>query len=56
MAMKRFELWLPEKLMAQVDAWRDMQGVPAPRAAAIRRLIEIGLAAAAKPEPKKASK
>lgn len=39
----RFELLIPDELMARVDEWRQQQTVPPTRAAAIRHLIESGL-------------
>lgn len=39
----------PAELLAEIDKWREEQAVLPPRAAAIRRLIELGLEAARQP-------
>jgi hypothetical protein len=53
MKTERFEMRWPAELLAQVDEWRGQQPVLPPRAAAIRRLIEIGLEAVQKDAPVK---
>lgn len=43
MKTERFEMRWPVELLAEIDRWREEQAVLPPRAAAIRRLIELGL-------------
>jgi hypothetical protein len=46
----RFELRLPPELSDEIDGWRRTQHDLPPRAEAARRLIELGLKAAATPK------
>jgi len=43
MLTERFEMRMPPDLLKEVDDWCAKQEVPPSRAAAIRRLIELGL-------------
>jgi hypothetical protein len=44
MRENRFEMLIAPELLARVDEWRQRQTVPPTRAAAMRYLIERGLA------------
>ncbi len=45
MPTERFEMRYPPELLVRIDEWRRIQPDLPPRAEAIRRLVELGLAA-----------